>query len=244
MRYQAQFNNYAVAARLYAHAVGMAGTSRTLKAKDLYGEGESLVELWNYGSGTDLHPPDELYGQAAKLLRAAAVADPHGSVGGSALMSLYYMTGNKALLHQVIRQHPGTSAAYDAKLREERRYAYTFQKPQARPPVDFQPLYTSNRLSIGETKAVDAARATGSVVVGQETLLMLVPSLPPGNEPAIARVQETAPGELLVQWGTYNPAAVPGLQPVYFPGQAYARVFAVFRKVRFERVNFPPSFGW
>lgn len=244
MRYQAQFNNYAVAARLYARAAGIAGTSGALRAKDLYGEGESLVGLWNYGSGTDLYPPDELYGKAESLLRAAAAADPHGSVGGSALMSLYYMTGDKALLSQVIKQHPATSAAYDATLREEPRHAYTVQTPQAQPPVDFQPLYTSNRLSAGEKQVMDAGHVTGGVVLGQETLLVLAPNLPRGTEPAIEWVQETAPGDLLVQWGTYSPAAVPGLQPVYFSGRAYARVFAVFRKVRFERVNFPPSFGW
>ncbi len=243
-RYQARFNNYAVAARLYAKAASMAGASGGLKAMDLYGEGESLVELWNYGSGTDLFPPDELYSRAESLLRRAAAADPHGSVGGSALMSLYYMTGKRALLSQVIEQHPGTSAAYDAKLREEKRYAYTAEPPPLRQNVDFQPLYTSNRLSAGEKKAIDAAHGTDSAIVGKETLLVLAPHLPPGSEPGIDWVQETAPGDLLVQWGTYDPATVPGLQPVYFQGRAYARVFGVFRKVRFEQVNFPPSFQW
>jgi hypothetical protein len=46
-----------------------------------------------------------------------------------------------------------------------------------------------------------------------------------------------------VQWSTYVPQDVPGLQPVYFPGRAYARVFGVFRKVRFQRVNYGPYPG-
>jgi len=244
MRYQAQSNNYAVAARLYARAEGMAGTGAALRAKDLYGEGESLVALSDYGAGTDLYPPAELDARAKSLLRAAAAADPHGGVGGDALMSLYYMTGDKGLLREVIRQHPGTSAAYDAKLREEPQHAYHVQAPPAHPAVDFQPLYTSNRLFAAERRAMGATPATSGVVVGRETLLVLAPGLPSGIEPAIESVQETAPGELLVQWGTYSPAAVPGLQSVYFPGRAYARVFAVFRRVRFQRVDTPPSFGW
>jgi hypothetical protein len=243
LRYQDQFINYAVAARLYARAAGMSG-NRALKAKDLFGEGESLVELMQYGAGADLYPPLELLGKAKALLRAAATADPHGSIGGSALMSLYYLTGAKPLLNRVIKDYAGTAAAYDAKLRLEPRHAYRPLAPPAGPNMDFQPLYTSNRLSVAERRALSRPNATGGIVLGSETILVLAPNLPHGTQPAIESVRETAPGHLLVQWGTYDPATVPGLQPVYFQDRAYARVFAVFHHIRFVRVNLPPVFGW
>ncbi len=237
MRYQAQFNNYAVAASLYARAARLAGKNAALRASDLYGEGESLVELSDYGSGSDLYPPYELERQAESLLRAAAAADPRAGVAAKALMSLYYLTGDKALLARVEKGYPGTSSAYDAKLRLEPRYRFTVQ-PLGSASLDFQPIWTTNLLSQSERSALDSISGTGSAVFGQETLLRIAPKLPQGAEPAVVWVRETAPGTLLVQWDTYTPADVPGLQKVYFPGQAYARVFGAFTKVRFQQVNY------
>ena len=237
MRYQAQFNNYAVAARLYARAADLAGKNAAQRATDLYGEGESLVELSHYGSGSDLYPPYELERRAESLLRAAAAADPRAGVAAKALMSLYYLTGDKALLARVEKGYPGTASAYDAKLRQEPRYRYTVQ-PLGSAPLDFQPLWTTNLLSRGERAALRSISGTGSAVLGQETLLRIAPKLPPGEEPTVVWVRETAPGTLLVQWDTYNPSDVPGLQKVYFPGQAYARVFGAFTKVRFQQVDY------
>ena len=239
MRYQAQFNNYAVAARLYAKAAQTAGGDRSLRATDLYGEGESLIELMTYGSGTDLYPPYEIYRKASGLLRAAAAADPGASVGGRALMSLFYLTGQRTLLAEVAKEYPGTGAAQDARLREEPAYRYTASPLHGAQPVDFQTLWTSNRLSAAEQRAMRAASGTTGVLVGQETLLAVAAKLPKGEEPTIVSVEETAPDHLLVQWSTYAPADLPGLQPVYFQGHAYARVFGAFRAVRFQRVAAP-----
>ncbi len=238
MRYQAQFNNYAVAAGLYARAAHLAGQNPALRARDLYGEGESLVELSDYGAGSDFYPPYEFQSRAEALLRAAVAADPHAAVGGQALMSLYYMTGERQLLSQVVKDYPGTSSAYDARLRLEPAHRYTAHPLAGPQPLDFQPLWTTNALSSQEQAAMRPSPGTGSTVTDGETLLRIAPHLPPGLVPAVVSVQETAPGTLLVQWDTYIPSNVPGLQPVYFPGRAYARVFGVFRKVRFQRVNY------
>ncbi len=243
VHYQTEFNNYAVAMRLYARAARVAGGDSTLRAADLFGEGESLVELWNYGSGTDLYPPYELYSKAEDLLRAAAAADPHGRIGGKALMSLYYMTGDEKLLTEVIKTYPGTSSAYDAKLRLQPTHRYVAHPPAGTQFMDFQPLWTTNRLSSAERAKIRSAHGIGSSVIDGETLIAIVPKLPPGQEPVVAGVQETSRGSLLVQWSTYVPADTPGLQPVYFPGRAYARVFGVFHKVRFQRVNYGPYPG-
>lgn len=243
MRYQREFNQDAVAARLYARAARLAGSDIALRAKDLYGEGESLVALADYGSGTDLVPPLQVAARAEGLLRQAAQADPHGSVGGAALMSLFYLTGQRSLLGVVRKEYPGTSAAYDAALREEPRYAYAAAALPPEPAVDFEPLYTSNRLRPVERAAIAASRSTAAHVLGRETLLVVAPRLPAVEEPAIESVQETVQGTLIVHWGTYRPAQVPGLAPVLFPGKACARVFWDFAKVRFAEVATPPSFG-
>ncbi len=238
MRYQAEFNNYAVAARLYARAARLAGQNAALRARDLYGEGESLVELSNYGSGTDLYPPYELYGHTESLLRTAAAADPHAAIGGKALMSLYYLTGDTKLLARVVRDYPGTSSAYDAALRLQPAHRYTAHPPTGPQFLDFQPLFTTNRLSAREKAAMSSSSGTRSQVIAGETLLSIAPRLQPGVQPVITGVEETSRGSLLMQWGTYVPVDVPGLQPVYFPGRAYARVFGVFREVRFTRVSY------
>lgn len=243
LRYQTQFNNYAVAEELYAVAASIAAEDPALRATDLYGEAESLIELMNYGAGTDLYPPYELFSRAKGLLQAAAKAAPHAGVGGKAMMSLYYLTGNRTLLSAVIKDHPGTSAAYDAKIRLKPSGAYTAYLPGGALALDFQTVWTSNRLSAKERAAMRAMSGTTSRIIGRETLLQIAAKLPNGSEPMVVGVQETAPGKILVQWSSYTPADVPGLQPVYFAGRSYARVFAAFHSVRFQKVPQRLSFG-
>lgn len=244
IRYQWLENNYAAAYRVFRSTAAMRRATPDQRAAALYGEAESLVELMNYGSGTDIIPYTVMQQRAISLLRQVGQRYAKSPVAPRAWMSLYYMTAQKKILPLVIRRYPGTPEAYDAKLRETPKYRFTLSSVQyaGGSPMDFQPLYTSNHLTAAERGFI-AGATSGSTVIGNETLVRLRPTgLPAGTQPAITNILLLPDGTAEVQWTYYYPAKTPGLQRVWFPERSVARVFWRIRHVTFVKSVFYVGF--